>query len=504
MSALSDLLAARTELSEAQVNHLQRLVGEWQLVSDLSFADLLLWVPITLAEGDAGSTLAFLCAAQCRPTTGPTAYQHDQVGMVQFGDRATPLYVAFREGRTYRESEPNWEGDLPRRREAIPVRLDGAVIAVLGKDANLASVRTPSQLELVYLQSAADLSAMIVDGTFPNPDATAEESAGPRVGDGLTRLESDNTIIYASPNALSAFNRLGVTGPVIGEPMNELASTVADDPFDASDLAEAVGAAIDGGQPATIEVEGGGAIILFRALPLRPRGEMLGALLLMQDVTELRRRDRQIMSKDATIREIHHRVKNNLQTVAALLRLQARRVSAPEAREALEESMRRVSSIALVHETLSGSIDEEIDFDAIVDRLLGMLGDVMGSADRLRLRREGTFGEIPVEIATPMVLVITELVQNALEHAFPDTASGEVIVSAERGRGELTLSVLDDGAGLPPNFAEDGTGQLGLQIVRTLVSAELNGSVEYGARAGRAGTQAVVRMPLGRRPRVGG
>ena len=105
----------------------------------------------------------------------------------------------------------------------------------------------------------------------------------------------------------------------------------------------------------------------------------------MQDVTELRRRDRQIMSKDATIREIHHRVKNNLQTVAALLRLQARRVALPEARAALEESMRRVQSIALVHETLSVSIDESVDFDEIVDRLLVMLSDVMGSAGRVRV-----------------------------------------------------------------------------------------------------------------------
>ncbi len=504
MSALSDLLAARTALSEVQVDHLQRLVGEWQLLSDLSFADLLLWVPVTLAEGDAGGSLAFVCAAQCRPTTGPTAYQHDQVGALQRGERVTPLRIALTEGRTYRESEPDWNGDLPIRREAIPVRLEGEVIAVLGKDANLASVRTPSQLELVYLQSAADLSAMIVDGTFPNANASSEEGSGPRVGDGLMRLERDATIIYASPNAVSAFTRLGVNGPIIGEPVDALTSAVADDPFDASDLGESVVAAIDGGQPASIEVEGGGAIILFRALPLRPRGETLGALLLMQDVTELRRRDRQIMSKDATIREIHHRVKNNLQTVAALLRLQARRVSVPEARVALEESMRRVSSIALVHDTLSGSIDEEVEFDAIVDRLLGMLGDVMGSGGRIRLRREGTFGEISADMATPMVLVITELVQNALEHAFSDRASGEVLVSAVRGRGRLTVSVLDDGVGLPQDFVEDGSGQLGLQIVRTLVTAELSGTVEYGGRESGGGAQAVVSMPLGRRARVGG
>ncbi len=206
------------------------------------------------------------------------------------------------------------------------------------------------------------------------------EGSGPRVGDGVLRVEQDGTIIYASPNGLSAFRRLGINGPVLGEPLATLTSSIADDPFDASDLAAAVEAAVAGGNPLSIEVDGGGATVLFRAMPLRPHGEPLGALILMQDVTELRQRDRQILSKDATIREIHHRVKNNLQTVAALLRLQARRVAIPEAREALEESMRRVSSIAMVHETLSVSIDESVNFDEIVDRLLGMLSDVTGSA----------------------------------------------------------------------------------------------------------------------------
>ncbi|MDT4932572.1 MAG: two-component system, sensor histidine kinase PdtaS [Pseudonocardiales bacterium] len=504
MSALSDLLAARTSLSDAQVEHVQRLVGEWQLLSDLAFADLLLWVPVAVPVGEAGSVPGFLCVAQCRPTTGPTAYQNDQVGVLLRGERATPLRTALTEGRVFREVEPDWDGDLPIRREAIPVRMAGEVIAVLGKDANLASVRTPSQLELVYLQSAADLAAMVADGTFPAPEAGLEEGSGPRVGDGVVRLEPDGTIIYASPNALSAFRRLGVNGNVLGEPVDALTNTVADDPFDASDLAAAVDAAILGGQPASIEVDGGGATVLFRALPLRPRGETLGALLLMQDVTELRRRDRQIMSKDATIREIHHRVKNNLQTVAALLRLQARRVTVPEARAALEESMRRVSSIALVHETLSVSIDEEVDFDEIVDRLLVMLSDVMGSAARVRVRRSGSFGEIPAEVATALVLVLTELVQNAIEHAFPDAAEGLVEVLAERGRGRLTVTIRDDGVGLPADFGSERSDRLGLQIVRTLLSAELAGTVDFGAHDGGTGTAAVLSMALGRRPRVGG
>jgi two-component sensor histidine kinase len=225
-------------------------------------------------------------------------------------------------------------------------------------------------------------------------------------------------------------------------------------------------------------------------------------LVLLQDVTELRRRDRQILSKDATIREIHHRVKNNLQTVAALLRLQSRRVANPEARTALEESMRRVSSIALVHETLSSAIDEEVAFDEVVDRLLSMLGEVAGAGARVRVERIGTFGQLPAELATPLVMVLTELVGNAVEHGFPGTRSGAVQVMGERARGVLSVQVLDDGAGLPERFSLDNSDRLGLQIVRTLVEAELGATLDLSGRGPeQAGTAVTLRVPVNRRER---
>ena len=117
MSALTDTLAARTPLTDAQVDHLQRLVGEWQLLSDLSFADLLLWVPVAMPAAEAGSVPGFLCVAQCRPTTGPTAYQNDQVGVLLRGDRIAPLRIALRRG-------PHLPRDRPRlgRRPADPAR----------------------------------------------------------------------------------------------------------------------------------------------------------------------------------------------------------------------------------------------------------------------------------------------------------------------------------------------------------------------------------------------
>ena len=116
--------------------------------------------------------------------------------------------------------------------------------------------------------------------------------------------------------------------------------------------------------------------MILRAIPLRPTGEHVGGLVLLRDVTELRRRDRELVTKDATIREIHHRVKNNLQTVAALLRLQSRRIDVPEGRLALDEAVRRVGAIAVVHETLSQNFAESVDFDEVADQLTRLVTDV--------------------------------------------------------------------------------------------------------------------------------
>jgi two-component sensor histidine kinase len=214
-------------------------------------------------------------------------------------------------------------------------------------------------------------------------------------------------------------------------------------------------------------------------------------------VTEVRRRDRALLSKDATIREIHHRVKNNLQTVAALLRMQARRSGDPSVRQALSESVRRVASIAMVHETLSTSPDDRVDLDQIVDRLVPMISDVAAAESSARVRRTGTFGILGAELATPLVMVLAEVVQNALQHAFvPESAGGQVTITVERSAKELDIVVADDGIGLPEGFSVENASGLGLQIVRTLIEAELLGSICMGQRPDASGTSVHIVVPL--------
>lgn len=215
-------------------------------------------------------------------------------------------------------------------------------------------------------------------------------------------------------------------------------------------------------------------------------------------MTELRQRDRQLVTKDATIREIHHRVKNNLQTVAALLRLQSRRMDSEEAKGALKDAMSRVAAIAVVHEILSQAFEEEVVFDDVADRILRMVGDVQrqrtGHRTPNRFFRPGARRRC----YTSLSLVMTELCQNAVEHGL-HSSSGTVEVYPHREGPQLVVDVLDEGEGLPDDFDMTNTNSLGLSIVQTLVS-DLGGSFLLSSRAdGHQGTRARVELPLTRR-----
>ena len=163
---------------------------------------------------------------------------------------------------------------------------------------------------------------------------------------------------------------------------------------------------------------------------------MTGGVLLVRDISELRRRDRLLLSKDATIREIHHRVKNNLQTISSLLRLQGRRLSSPEAKAAIDESVRRIRTIALVHETLSREAGDDVPFVEILRPLARMVEESLQSPDRpVRFRVQGDGGKLPAPMATPLAVVLTELLQNAVDHAFRGQAgTGHVVVAVAQRR----------------------------------------------------------------------
>jgi two-component sensor histidine kinase len=488
VASLAELARLETDLDGPRVAHLQRLVATWGLLADFCFADLLLFAPVRGMRG-----AAFVVLAQIRPTTSQTVYRRDWMGEIV--DETERQLVA----RTFRSGEMG-EGELniPPVKErvrvvSIPVRFEGEVIAVLTRETTPSFGRQSGELERIYVEIFNRFARMIAAGEFPFVALDTESDAAPRVGDGVILLDAQGRVEYTSPNAVSALHRVGVDANTEGMRLGELG-------LDESPMRTAF--AIPA--PVTQEIEHGPEVtVLFKFIPLLEPGTVTGAVVLLRDISELRRRDRLLLSKDATIREIHHRVKNNLQTISSLLRLQGRRMASPEAKQAIEESVRRVRSMALVHETLSREAGEDVPFIDIVRPLARMVEEGNYSVERpVRIHVAGDAGTLPATIATPLSLVLAELLQNALDHAYPDESGlggGRVTVYLQSDGTELVVNVVDDGVGPAPDFSIETAGGLGLSIVRTLVTSELSGTIGMWAGSGdhgRPGTVVELRVPL--------
>ena len=485
MVTLSRIVEERTDLGPADIDLLVRLVREWSLIADLGLSDLVLWVP-TWNDG------GLVAVAQLRPTTAPTVVPEDVVGSFAPRGRLPHLDQAVAYGRpvTLRDIQRPW---VPSGVEAYPIRREGQVVGVLARHVS-AAPRVAGQLEEIYLTSADALLAMLVEGGFPVAEAGDDAGPAPRVGDGILRLDAAGVVTYASPNAVSALRRLGLATDVVGAALPELAVRLSHRP---GPMDEALSAVTSGRVAGRADIENPAATVLLRGIPLQREGQRIGALVFCQDITDLRRRERALISKDATIREIHHRVKNNLQTVAAMLRLQGRRAGSEEAREALAEAELRVAAIAVVHESLSLETGEDVDFDEVTDRILGLVRDLAPaySAGREvpRLVREGSWGPLPSDLATPLAMAVSELLHNAVEHA----RATLVEVTLARAGEDLCVVVRDDGVGLPEGVdpaSDPASAGLGLSIVSSLVTADLHGSYAMEGPAG-SGTTVTLRVP---------
>ncbi|MCU1482339.1 MAG: ATPase [Subtercola sp.] len=484
-------MLAQGNSTDADIEWLHLLVGDWQLLADLAFADIVLWVP--------SSDGSFVAVAHARPSGSATLFYRDFVGQAVKAEWRKQVTDAYQSAQIVDTAAPDWYEETPTRVRAVPVlrrlspsdtKTTDKPIAVVTRHTNLSEARTPSRQELTFNECANDLFAMIAAGDFPDLGApTGPRRGAPRASDGLIRLDADGIVTFASPNGLSAFNRMGFAEELEGQSLAEVTTQLLSGTLVVD---ESLPLVVTGRAPWRTDVEAKGVTVSLRAIPLRTRGQRFGAIVLCRDVTELRHDERELITKDATIREIHHRVKNNLQTVASLLRIQARRTHSDDAKDALSQAMRRVAAIAVVHDTLSEGLAQRVDFDVVFERVLMLVTEVASAHNTtVHPKFSGSFGVLPSEYATPLALALTELVTNAVEHGLAGQ-EGRVEIVARRSEEKLTVEVRDTGSGLPEGKVGSG---LGTQIVRTLIQGELGGIIDWHTMVG-SGTVVTIEIPF--------
>jgi two-component sensor histidine kinase len=494
MATLAELATLRTSLPESVVDHLLRLTASWSLLADLSFSDMLLMARIDGPErGDAG----FVVLGQMRPNNRSTMINDDLVGTTHDTASWPLVQLAFESG-TRIIGEVNVEAiDEVIPVWCVPVRFDGRVVAVMVRLQG--PLRGPASLyEQAYLSIFERLCVMVADSTFPFREEGVAGPGLPRVGDGIILIDGDGRVEFATPNAVNALHRMGIYAPAEGQTLPELGLRV-----------RVVERSLEYAIPAMEEIDRGHDVaILFHCVPLLEHHLVTGVVTLLRDVSDLRQLNRLVLNKEAAVREVHHRVKNNLQTISSLLRLQARRSDEPETRIALGEAERRVRSIAVVHEVLSREPGEEVVFDEIVRSLVLLVEDTVLALHPVEILVNGSLGVLSTDLATPLAVALAELLTNAVEHAFigfggkDNDQVGVVTLNLYIEEGDAIAEIRDNGRGLEDDFSLEVPTSLGLSIVRDIIRAQLHGTIEMKSvdYAEGGGTYVRVAVPLSARP----
>lgn len=466
MDDIRGLCRAHTGISGWQAELLKNIGEGLPFIADLAQAQASLYAPTR----DGGQ---FLVLAQARSHTMVQPLQLAPVGTFVAAE-TEPLV-----GQTLSTGQPlvglRGESESPDSLEMHTYGIHDGPDAIA-----VVSLEVPTgQLQERGNACLVDTARMILQNSRSALDLKAYRALSPR--DGVLIADAYERIIYANAAAQHIFRVLGV-GSLLGARL------------DAPELCRHITReTVKPEHPTEKELEAGGLVLLRRDLPILAGGRLLRRVVVVEDVTALRQKEKELSVQEATIREIHHRVKNNLQTIASLLRMQARRSNEAAVKDALAESVNRIQGIAALHQLLSRQGTQPVNLHDLAAEILDLLA-ASALPPEFRLERRFTGDEflLPPSRCTSLALVVNELLLNAIEHAFLERDHGCICFDIRVGEDGTTLMISDDGVGLPEDFTPEKAKSLGLHIVRTMVEDDLGGKIEF---SGGNGTQVKIELP---------
>ncbi len=449
--------------------HISNIIDNLQLVADLGCAVTSLFV-----RGSEGVRIK----ATERPSTVNTIAPLRRVSDSADENDDREVYECFASCQKIIGAQEKQRGRFCYVTYAYPVGR-GTPYAVITRDIPVGLSRELGTLEEMYVLLSGRLLETICrdvlrDAVTYQPFSTTHASS-----DGLFCLDGTRGFSYAGPNCARI---LGSDCSVDADQM--LARS--------SDYDKGITSVLAGAGCFARDIEIGQSIYYVRALPLEP-----GALVLFDDVTEVRERERDLRVKEATIREVHHRVKNNLQTIESLLRMQMRRTNSDEVRLACAEAVSRIGAMAVAHDMLSYSQDEHIDVIPMTRTIAEQIrSGLVGAGSSLVLEVEGEAGFFDARGAMSLALAIAELVHNAIEHGLKGYTEGTVAIRYVRSAHELHVVVEDDGCGLPSDFSFEGRSSMGILLVQTMIEDDLAGTLRVIPSSFGRGTAFELEIPL--------
>ena len=451
---LVSLCRGKSNLGENDILVLESLLANLQYFADLAGADI--FIDVNSRDPEAA-----VVVAEAKPFTAPSLYHGSVVGEYAYRYNEPAVFQTFESGAPVQNVNGMSQEGVPICQTVTPIKnsRDEIIAVLIMERDNSFQVRQERTMEFLS-QTTQKLADTLLNM------ASVGEVLPTLINDALFIVDAMGRFCYANRAAHDLLG--GLTGGIdpVDLTVEELIARVRE-----------VGPVFSSDSDAE-EVQLRGQTVLVRSLPVLDQTELRGTVYLLRDITELRKKERQLITKSAVIKEIHHRVKNNLQTIAGLMRLQMGWAKSRETVDAFQESINRIRCIALVHEILSRDTPEVLELRECIRRIVEILMDnMLPPEQKIVLKVTGDEVYIHSDQATPTAIVVNELVQNSLKYAFPGNPAGQMSVKVECRGDKVRIVLRDNGRGFPEGFSLESSANLGLEITQVLVTESLLGEI---------------------------
>ncbi|SHI85651.1 sensor histidine kinase [Propionispora hippei] len=455
---LRELCLEYTYLTEPDIVILENIAGQLDITAELTGTDVFI---DALCRNSSDS----IVLAWAHSSANRSLYNRSVVGQLAYAEKEPAVYKALTGGQIMRDIRGISQEGVPIAQTVVPVtNLAKHVIGVLIMEKDISEeIRQEEQVQFLS-QTAEHLSRTLMD--FTTTGWGWEEW----LGSGIFVLDQAGAITYTNKHAERMLEVLCGAGELKENLITALSY---------GSLEELVE-----GLKKAVNLEFGHVSYLCQAHPLVTDGELSGCVVSVQDVTELRQKEKELDVKSAVIQEIHHRVKNTLQNVVSLLRLQMNRSRSETVQSEFATCVNRILSISRVHEVLARQSWETVDLKELAEYIVSNIVAGYSLAEQeIVTQVEGASIMIPAQQSVPVALVLNELVTNSLKHGIKTETDGEIRVSIWETAGCITIQVIDSGAETVLKQLPAGN-KLGLYIVQLLICDQLGGSFSLSRQHG--------------------
>ncbi len=452
---LRELCMKYVKLSEGEISEILTMAELLPAIADIEEADV--FIDCLMPSGDS------LVVAEAKPTKVPSSYKGSVVGMIATKENEPAVARTFRLGVGTRQMKATTQEQGVTIQTVEPIKPDGRVIGVLIREKRTSEEIQPSE-KLHLSMNRYEAIAAAVTKIRPGNNWLAE-----CIDEALLLVDQSGIILFRNRIAEKMYKELGYVEDIQNQPYANVRLTGGDADTDEYDYSYE-------------EALVGSRIISVKTVPIE--SGYYSKAVLMRDITRQKEQEKELILKKTAIREMHHRVKNSLQTIVSLLNLQTRKSDNDEVREVLTETMNRILSIANTHELLASEVTDDVSLHEVLGNLNNNITRAFSGSRKITITVDGDDFKVDSDIATSVSLVVNELIQNAVKYAFSGREEGHIGIHVRHGDFYSELTVEDNGVGY--DASDQSREHLGMSIVRSVVRDKLRGEIKISS--GSSGT----------------